>query len=280
MMTKFGSSPSDAGSVLVVPAADIGVEDLAAATEDMTVMARIFQSKLGQARSSGVVLPDFAGLYGNVFLGPSDRGAQSIYLQGFGALFTMRVDFPLAPGPDEPEETPQEQPKTDVDPVWVQAQQEIFDPGASERENDSGKEVIKYNAEQVEDLKTSLVTALKHAANIRVLAPAEVVVVTVTGAPVPTTITQIETLRGSNDVLVVEKSGATKVYRGGLPAGLGTSAATVLTIRAKVADISAYAKGDSSLEQFRQKVQIISHPQLGAGAGRGVTTSISTGYRR
>ena len=41
--------------------------------------------------------------------------------------------------------------------------------------------------------------------------------------------------------------------------GMGVSSATVLTIRAKKADVDAYAKGEQTLEQFRRKVQIFTY---------------------
>jgi hypothetical protein len=41
--------------------------------------------------------------------------------------------------------------------------------------------------------------------------------------------------------------------------GPGVSSATVLTIRAKKADVDAYAKGEQILEQFRRKVQIFTY---------------------
>ena len=41
--------------------------------------------------------------------------------------------------------------------------------------------------------------------------------------------------------------------------GTGTSAATVLTIRAKKSDIDAFAEGEQDFELFRQKVQIFTY---------------------
>jgi hypothetical protein len=49
---------------------------------------------------------------------------------------------------------------------------------------------------------------------------------------------------------------------------LGLYSPTVLVIRAKKADIDSFAKGDLDLEQFRQRVQMISYPFLGGETGR------------
>lgn len=268
----LGSSRGSTGSVLVVPAAEISMDDLAAATEDMTVMARILQTALGQTG-----FKDPLDIYGQDLLlfRPGAQDVQSVFLQGYGALFTMKVAFPLAPGP-QAEESPEEQPETQVDPVWQRAHQEVFDlqrPGSRRR---PGDEQPKYSGEKVESLKTALITALKHAANIRNLTPDEAVVLTVTGRPVEGKIESIRTVPGTNHI-IVSSGGTTTVFEGGLPESLQTmSAPTVLTIRAKRSDIDAFAQGDVTLDQFRQRVQVLSHPQLGAGAP-GTKTTRTTG---
>jgi hypothetical protein len=280
LKTWAGPSQSGAGSVLVVPAAEVAIEDLRAATEDMAVMARIFQSALKQADlSTARFIGDTYGVYGGAFfLGRGEQQMQSIYLQGYGALFTMQVNFPLSPGPQK-EEAPQEKAQTDVDPVWQQTRQDIFEPERPDRRRSDAEETVKYSAERVEDLKTTLITALKHAANIRNMASEEAVVVRVTDQPVRSSIESVLALPGTNQITVAETNGRKVVYNGGLPADVEkTATPTVLLVRAKRADIDSFAKGDLNLDQFRQKVQILSYPQLGAGTGVGVMTSITTGY--
>jgi len=249
MMTQSGPS-ADTSAVRVVPAGEIAVDTLAAVTEDMTVMRRIFQTTVEQAPAT-----DYAfGVYGasdpfqTMFMGRGRQNGQTMYLQGFGALFTLDVDFPLSPGPQAEEEDPQEQADMGVDPVWRATRQQLFDPRSSDRREKSNDQGQVYSAEKVEKLKTDIIKALKHAANIRHLAPDEVVVVTVSGRPVL------------------------------LPDDM-IAATTVLTIRAKRSDIDSFAKGDSNLDQFRQKVQVISHRQLAGAEGHSATTPMSTGYR-
>ncbi len=288
-----GSSGNGAGSVLIVPAAEMSLEDLAAATEDMTVMARILRSALGQADATGgggaygVSYDAYGDIYdgGRLFfdagpallMGRSARTGQSIYLQGYGALFTMKVGVPLSPGP-EGEEPPKKAEPNEVDPVWVQAHQEIYAPEQAER-GKTDEEGPEYSAEKVDSLKTALITALKHAANIRNMVPDEVVVLTVTGRPVADQIESVRAVPGTNQI-IVQSGGATRVYEGRLPDDIQTmSAPTVLTIRAKRSDIDAFAKDELNLNQFRQRVQILSHPDLGAEGASTVSTAISTGYR-
>jgi hypothetical protein len=267
------SNTGSAGSVLVVPAGEISIEDLAAANEDMTVMAQIFQNALRQANlalgghSVGVILP---------MLGQRLTSAESIYLQGYGALFTINVSFPLAPGP-KAEETPEQQPETDVDPVWDATRRNLFEPPQAGHKHGSDEEREPYSAEKVDNLKTTLITALKHAANIRGLAPDEAVVITITGQAVSDKITKIKSPRGTKGVVVVEKSGASQVFEGGVPEEVVRAAPTMLMIRARASDISAYAKGDRTLEQFRQNVQVRAYPYLGDGSGSGYKGVLSTG---
>ena len=57
----------------------------------------------------------------------------------------------------------------------------------------------------------------------------------------------------------------------------GFSSPTVLTIRAKKADIDAFAKGQLSFDQFRQKIQLLSYSYLGenvVGPSRSFPTNI------
>lgn len=286
-----GSSGSSAGPVLIVPAAEMSLADLAAATEDMTVMARILRSALGQADATGGGYGVSYDAYGDIYdggrlffdagpgflMGRSARTGQSIYLQGYGALFTMKVGVPLSPGL-EGEEPPKKAEPNEVDPVWVQAHQEIYAPEQAER-GKTDEEGPAYSAEKVDSLKTALITALKHAANIRNMVPDEVVVLTITGRPVADKIESVRAVPGTSQI-IVQTGGATRVYEGSLPEDIQTmSAPTVLTIRAKRSDIDAFAKGELNLNQFRQRVRILSHPDLGAEGASTVSTSISTGYR-
>ncbi len=255
---SFSSSGSEA-AVLVVPAGEMAIEDLAAANEDMTVMVGIFQRMMSQA-NLGMDRQN-AILIGSMF-GRGARSVRNIYLQGFGALFMMSVDFPLSPG-RQPEKAPEADVGTAADPLWAETRQSIFEPERADRGRKAADEGVQYSAEKVETLKTTLIKSLKYAANIRALAASEIIVVTVTGETPPDGIARIVTRSATNDVVVVDQRGTARVYRDGLPDDLRAATPVILTIRAKVSDISAYAKGDSSFEQFRERVQVISCPQVG-----------------
>jgi len=248
---------SGSGSVLVVPAAELKGEDLAAITEDMTVMSRIFDKKLSEKRLATSAGSSFVGL--NPFgreIGRESRTTQAIYLEGYAALFLMKVNFPISPSPEAQEEKKTEE--EDTDPLWTQMRQEIYAPEEADRRRRSDdRPEEKYDAEKVEELKETLIKTLKHAANIRNLKPEESVVLTVIGKAGQPDVSAIERLYGEDY----------SRYIGRTRAGTGFSSPTVLTIRAKKADIDAFAKGALDFDEFRQKTQLISYPFLGRNLG-------------
>ena len=161
------------GAVLVIPAGQMKPRDLAAITEDMNVMSHILDKKLGRSSHTST----FPWMQ---FFSGDSQETEAIYLQGFGTLFLVKVSFPLAP----PLEVQEEEAEEDVDPVWTRTRQEIYMPETDEmfvsRMEDYTEE--EYNAEKAEDLKTTLIKALKHAANIRNLGPDDLITIVVSGS--------------------------------------------------------------------------------------------------
>lgn len=257
------------GSVLVIPTAELKIEELAAMTEDMSVMSRIFEKNLEQAR-----LP---ATYGTLFgyshnpfatlLGGGGGAIQSMYLQGYGALFLTKVDFPLSPPPQTEEKQEEETKKEDTDPVWQQMRREMYEPQEA-GPHKTKEPQVKYDAEKVENLKTTLVTALKHAANIRSLKQDELVILAVAGSGGSAGETAMIT---TSSAVVVD--GRTRIVQQ-QPASSGSSQ-TVIVIRAKKSDIDSFAKNALDYEQFRQRIQLFSCPCLGAEAGRGDPFSLN-----
>ena len=252
------------GKVLVIPTAEIKPQDMVTLMEDMTVMCRIFDKKLAQSN-----LVPGTPFIGRVTL-PStfslDNGSiEAMYIQGYGALFMTTVDFPLSPPPQTEEQ--EEAKEEDADPVWEQMKQEIFSPQeAAKRTSDRPEE--KYDARKVKNLKSTLIEALVHAANIRGLKPDEFVVLTVTreagwSDPLATR------LYGSGDSrFIATASGGTKS---------GTLSPTVLTIRAKKSYVDALAQNKISFDQFQEKIQLLSYPCLGENLSRGSSPSFLGG---
>ena len=253
---------SSGGAVLVIPAAELKVEDLAAITEDMSVMSRIFDNKLSQAHltteraSLFVVLAPFSG--------HNSGTIEAIFLEDYGALFLMKVNVLLSPPPETPQEKETEE--EDTDPLWTQMRQEMYAPEEADRRRRTGdRPEEKYDAEKVEELKETLIKTLKHAANIRALKPDESVVLTVIGkAGQPAASATGRLLRedyGSRYVISTSR------------AGTGSFSPTVLTIRAKKSDIDAFAEGKLSFEKFTEKTQLFSYSYLGENLGKSSSPS-------
>ena len=277
---SFGSRAGSTGTVLVIPSEQTNTEDLLTINEDMSVMSRIFEKSLEQdlvttVRSSFFISrrrDPFSGMY----MGDGTGQIQSMYLQGYGALFLLKVDFPLSPLSDvqEQEQEQETQKAEDGDPVWRQMRQEMYEPDKVDRRRRPDRPEEKYDAEKVENLKTTLIQALKHAANIRSLKPDESVILTVTGSGQATgrTITAV-TRSGENQIIVSERGGdgntRTRLVQGTSLDDIGSSSPTILVIRTKKSDIDEFAKGDLDFEKFRKRVQLLTYPLLGGADGYG-----------
>ncbi len=245
---------SGSGAVLVIPAAQMKLEDLATITEDMNVMSRIFDTKLSQARlTTRGSWPGFDPL---AALGRSSGAIEAIYLEGYGALFLMKVNVLLSPPPETQQEKETEE--EDTDPLWTQMRQEMYAPQENRRRRTDRPEE-KYDAEKVEDLKETLIKTLKHAANIRALKPDESVILTVIGKAGQPATSAIERLYDEGHSIHILTNALVTKGVFSLP--------TVLTIRAKKADIDAFANGTLIFNQFSQKILLLSYSYLGGNVG-------------
>jgi len=254
--------------LFVVPAREMTVEELTEISEDITVMGRILENRLRQAN----LLPDAQGL--EAFITRGYRAAfgrdgnlpRHMYLQGYGVVFAINVDLPLAPGPHvETEELAE--PADEGDPVWVRTREELYQPQRSKRRSATEEAAPKYSAERLETLKGTIIDALVHAANMRHLSADEAIVVTITGPtrtvePQPRPEDWFNLLQGEI---------------AGMPV---TGSSTALTIRAKSADITALAKGELTQDEFRQRAQVISHPVISEGTALSTSPSSTEPGRR
>ena len=287
----FGRSGSRGSrKVLVVPAAEVKPEELAAVVEDMHVMSHILDESFKQTRRIQGIFTDFGD-----FFGRDSRAAEATYLQGYGVLFLMEVNFafsppPKAQGPEAADAAGH------VDSTWERAKQRVFSPGDSTRtgEPDSAED---YGGQMVDELKRELIKSLKHAANIRNVQADEWVILTVIGGQRQFSMGGggfgggmmgggISTSRSSTGPgassgrmggmggggfgggYVVGGYGTMGGgmggggFGGGVYGGMSTysgtisSASTVLTIRAKKSDVDDFAKGELDFEQFQEHVQI------------------------
>jgi hypothetical protein len=265
----LGLSQQTAQSILVIPLDEIKAEDLAAITEDIGIMCRVLDKRLEQeARitTRRTLLP-FGG----------DTETEGIYLEGYGALFLLNVNFPLIPPPETKKE---EQPKEEGDTVWEETKNELRSTkeggglaggGGYGRGVYGGDAMIytygvdrsseNYDPEKVEQLKTTLIKSLKHAANIHNLKPDESVIISVKGCAPGVVIQETVIEKNAGRSSTTSRSGSVSVssrspFRRTLSNEECSAASTVLTIRAKKSDIDAFSKGEISVDQFRQKVRV------------------------
>lgn len=266
---------SGIGPVLVIPSAEIETKDLLTINEDINVMSRIFEMNLQRAHippsSFNPFVSDSVSNFVTVLGTRGRTSIQSLYLQGYGVLFMMKVGFPLSPPYQEQQPDETEQEDEGADKVWQNVRDKLYAPEkvAKSKKDDSA---AKYDAGKVESLKMTLVESLKHAANIRNLNLEESIILSITGggnsvASVdPSELTVIGPAHNIRFLVRDKNTGKTRVIMADSLDRLGLFSPTVLVVRAKKADIDGFAKGDLDLTQFRQRVRMLNYPYLEGGS--------------
>lgn len=209
--------------VHVIPIAEITPDEMEEIEKDMNIMCHLLHKELRPSYDS---VSRRRSRYGYSYdtwdlatvLGVESQNTEGIYLEGFGALFLIKVNFPLSAPPETTSE--QREPKEAIDSAWEQAKQDLYQSGETTKKTESVSP-DQYDTYKVEYLKEKLFTALKYAANIKKLGPEDTVVVTVKGRRT------------------------------------AENAANMLTLRTKKSDIDAYSQGDLDADGFRQKVMVL-----------------------
>jgi hypothetical protein len=254
------------GKALVIRTSDADAKAQVNLEEDLAVMSRILDKTVAQK------LDDdggnrFMGI--NVLFAPGSGSIRNLYLEGYGALFLLNVNFPLLPPPEKPQPTKE---KSETDSTWEEAKQELY--GQSDAWAQVGKAFKfsvsagpqqEYDKDKVEDLKEGLLEALKNATNIRNLKADESITVCVFGvssASPGKARTWVKRAPNAPDaeldeVLVTE-------HDDGPPAR-----GTIMAIRVKKSDADAFAKGKLNLEDFRKKASITTYAGDTGGWGGG-----------
>ena len=171
---KLGRSP--AGRTLLIHSTPKDPRVMAEIEEDLNVMARILEKAVEQQ-----VKPTPVKKLGVVLQSMGQERPQAIHLDGYGALFVLRVRVPLLPsGPAEKVETataPRRLP-------WDQTRQELYGGRAGES-MPSPEPSIAYDEALVASLKQQLLVALENATHLRHLKPEEHATVTLMGTAGP-----------------------------------------------------------------------------------------------
>jgi hypothetical protein len=245
MILDLSQTGRAAETVLVIPGRQMEPQSADPLVEDLTIMSRIIQKGLadgflapvGSAMDTRVIdlgLP--SQKVGPRRFFPTSRCPKAIYAGGYGALFFLRVDFPLVPPAQAPEQTGDEE----SDPVWSETRRMLYEPlGAGLATGLPAGEW--YSEDKVAVLRGRLIELMKHAANIRTLDANDSVTIVVRGT-------------------AADDSQARRDAWTGLP-GEAPCGRTVLTMRAAKSDIDLYAKGQLEPAQFEQRLQITNYKQ-------------------
>jgi len=274
-------SPDSISDVLIIPTREVASEAFAETAEDMRVMLHILREKLSEPRMIFGALYDYGDFFAN-----ADRTAEALYVQGFGALFVMRVEFPLL-APAQEKEPAETRPKEPMDPVWQRARDRLYSPPGGGLYGPGGLP-RQTDERSFEQLRQDLLDTLRHAANIRHIEPNEWVLVTVTS--------RSEAAAGGGGGMMGGFGMAGGMGGGGYSSSLGgggygggayggggggggfvmgsrapggrsairslqtsPGSARVLTMQAKKSDIDAFARGGFDVELFRQRVKVFTY---------------------
>ncbi len=235
-------------AVLVVPGPDLKAQTLAALTEDMTVMCRIFDKALqprGRSTAATWSYTNRPGAMNHWFVHQGGQ-TQGLYVDGYGAIFFVGVGFPLVAPPTQNEPA---KAQDTTDRVWSQTIDEL----RGRRDVDAAAEAqATYDPQKVDTLKATLIKTLRHAANLR-LGPQEQVTVVAGNQNRSSSVGVQQQLRflyerSAGRRQVVTPSGADR------PDKPAADPAAGLVLRVTKADLDALAAGTLTAEQFAPKV--------------------------
>jgi hypothetical protein len=260
----MGGSSGDGVPPLVLRFTQRTPEDDAATAEDLLVMTRVLENTLEKTlgeqpreRRAGIEI-----------WRSGSPSARAMYLEGFGAVFMVKVYLPLLG-----EEPRAEAPRTNAPPPdseWEKARSQLRghaeDPEDKPRTTGS-EPASNFDAAMVDALQTALLKSLKEAANMRQLKPDDQIAVTLFGSPASRSGKGVSTLKLERDA--AGRWSQNKVYSPNALPIFGTSGpGTVLALRASFKDVSAFARGSLDFETFKGRIQW----QRYAGAGYDVTS--------
>jgi len=259
-------SSGHGGKALVIRSSEPDPKEQSNLEEDLAVMSHILDKALEEKNETTHRTHRAMGI--NVYFGSSNP-MRSLYLDGYGALFMLHVGFPLL----APPKTETRKERAETSSTWEEARQELYgQPGSAKTLAGPAEE---YDEEKVNQLKDTLLEALKNAANIRDLKPDDSVTICVFGGAGGAGRTQVRstTKRGAtpgpdvqNQVWVVGDH------------DIGPTRGTILTIRVKKTDAEAFAKGKLTLEEFRKKAKMAAYmgnADRGGGMGFGSSSGFS-----
>lgn len=253
------------GRSLLVPAALPDAEQLREAEEDLNVMARVLEKAMGARRGEG---ESRRAMGIDLFtLGGGNSGPRQMYLEGYGAVFLLRVKFPLvAPETKEVEPPPQKPEKSRG--AWDEARADLYGDRRGPGPKRSPRGAEPYDEGRVTELKESLIDALENATHMRHLKPGEFITVLVSGGGGGRE-------GGERRIVSVKRNaasaGAPGVGDGARPGEANTfrwvdpdrpahgAGETTMILRVKKSDVDAFAANKLTKDEFAKAVSVLTY---------------------
>ena len=263
-LTLIGGHPGRATSTrsVIIPRDPPDAKNISETEEDMSVMARILEKAVSSKRQKSERTAS-ANIW---LLSGSSANPRNLYIDGFGALFFLNVNYPLLPPATKEQAT---ESKSDKDSEWEKTHNELYRPQGSDfnfnfMPFDSGSYVYttggpteEYDEDKVSELKENLTAALKNASHIRRLKGDDTVTVIVTGRS-PGSTAKVTTRRSQNGSSSSSSSSSASSWITTSRSGSQPPAARLI-IRAKRSDIESFQKDKLSADDFRKKVTMFTY---------------------
>ena len=210
--------------------------------EDLAVMSRILEKaalELREEREEAAGIPIVALAGG--------RNVRAMYLEDYGAVFTMTVGIPLR-AESKPEEVEEKVDKVKNE-EWNEARNELFGDRRPARGEKGGK--VDFDPHQFEEFRDSLLDALRNGANIRNLRNTDWVTVIVRGRGVE------EEMERRFDVFLGNGGAGREAVIASAPPGeeRGPEPSTMV-VRLRKADLDQAAKQPQSRDELKKKASL------------------------
>lgn len=249
---KEGGGPR----TFVLPGAAMSADDSDLLNEDLAVMSRILE-KAAAPVETGESWTMLGRRWGGIF----GKEMDAFYLDGFGALFLLQVDYPLvAPVAKKAEKVAEAS-----DQTWEEARREVLGTrGGAERRtfwnSGGGLAAPEYDAKRVDELKAALIQSLKHATHLRGVSENNSIVVSVFGPGSPRSNPRTVAFSPDGRMIATQSEAGRNVrvwdVATGEPLDGPQKMGSVLTLRVKKSDVDALASGQLSAEAFGTKVEV------------------------
>jgi hypothetical protein len=225
--------------------------------EDLNIMSFLLSQTL--EHMSGNDADDYK-LGIPILLKGGGRSVEASYIEGFGAVFNVKVNFPLLASIEK--ETPK---NTENPSDWERARQALAGTGAPSALAWAGNPFEQgqpYDAHQIEALKHKVIEVLRNASNLRHVQPNESIVVVFNGRPSEPDRTggdssiTTDTASSPEDQATEAGHRAASVARG---SNQQPERATIMTIRIIKGNADSFAKKQMSEDKFLHAVEVTTY---------------------